>query len=154
MALINNFYAWLFCAFAALGACLYGYDGVYFTGVSAMDIFAEHFGSKQTDGAYAISASDLSIMTSVINIGELVGSLTAAPLNDFLGRKGVFLIASITIIIGVILQIAADYQQSFLIGGRILLGYGVGNFSATSPLYMGVSREREKIHQSARPNPE
>ena len=78
-------------------------------------------------------------MTSVINIGEFVGSLSAAPLNDYLGRKGVFLVGSIMIIVGVILQLAADHQTSYIIGGRILLGYGVGNFSATSPLYIGVS---------------
>lgn len=36
MARINHPYAWAFCAFAALGACLYGYDGVYFNGVSSL----------------------------------------------------------------------------------------------------------------------
>ncbi|KAK6812278.1 hypothetical protein RU639_011977 [Aspergillus parasiticus] len=76
-------------------------------------------------------------MTSVINIGELVGSLTAAPLNDLAGRKGVVFIASIMVIVGVILQLATDHKYSMIIGGRILLGYGVGNFSATSPLYIG-----------------
>jgi SP family sugar:H+ symporter-like MFS transporter len=139
MAKLKHPYAWLFCAFAALGACLYGYDGVYFTGITAMDAFIRHFGSQQADGTYTISPSQLSLMTSVINIGELVGSLTAAPLNDYLGRKGVFLIASIMIIIGVILQLAADRQTSYIIGGRIILGYGVGAFSATSPLYIGVT---------------
>lgn len=29
-------YVWLCCGFAALGACLYGYDGVYFNGVSSL----------------------------------------------------------------------------------------------------------------------
>ncbi|GES63283.1 general substrate transporter [Aspergillus terreus] len=137
MTPFKHFYAWLFCAFASLGACLYGYDGVYFTGVSAMDVFARHFGTRQPDGSYAIAAGDLSLMTSVINIGELVGSLTAAPLNDAIGRKGVFLVASVMVIIGVVLQLATDHKQSMIIGGRILLGYGVGNFSATSPLYIG-----------------
>lgn len=103
-----------------------------------MDVFARHFGTRQPDGSYAIAAGDLSLMTSVINIGELVGSLTAAPLNDAIGRKGVFLVASIMVIIGVVLQLATDHKQSMIIGGRILLGYGVGNFSATSPLYIGV----------------
>ncbi|GAB1193198.1 hypothetical protein APSETT444_002401 [Aspergillus pseudonomiae] len=137
MAIIRNFYAWLFCAFAALGACLYGYDGVYFTGVSAMDAFVQHFGERQSDGTYTIPASSLSLMTSVINIGELVGSLTAAPLNDLAGRKGVFFIASIMVVVGVVLQLATDHKHSMIIAGRILLGYGVGNFSATSPLYIG-----------------
>jgi len=139
MLKIQHPYAWLFCAFAALGACLYGYDGVYFTGVTAIDKFIEHFGTPKADGTYEISSSRLSLMTSVINIGELVGSLSAAPVNDYLGRKGVFLVASVMIIVGVILQLAATHQVSYIIGGRILLGYGVGNLSATSPLYIGVS---------------
>lgn len=104
-----------------------------------MDAFVEHFGERQSDGSYAIPASSLSLMTSVINIGELVGSLTAAPLNDLTGRKGVFFIASIMVVVGVILQLATDHKHSMIIAGRILLGYGVGNFSATSPLYIGVS---------------
>ncbi|OBT54296.1 hypothetical protein VE04_05318 [Pseudogymnoascus sp. 24MN13] len=103
-----------------------------------MDIFVEHFGTQKADGSYEISSSQLSLMTSVINIGELLGSLTAAPLNDYLGRKGVFLIASIAIIIGVILQLVTDHNTSYIMGGRIILGYGVGNFSATSPLYIGL----------------
>lgn len=135
---IKHLYVWLFAGFAAIGACLYGYDGVYFTGVSAMEVFAKHFGDKQPDGSYAVASSELSIMTSVINIGELVGSLCAAPLNDFFGRKGVFFIASSIVIVGVILQLVTDHKQSLIIGGRILLGYGVGAFAATSPLYIAV----------------
>ncbi|EOD48664.1 Sugar/inositol transporter [Neofusicoccum parvum] len=138
MGRLEHPYAWLFCAFAALGACLYGYDGVYFTGVSAMDIFIEHFGTPKADGSgYEIKASDLSVMTSMINVGELVGSLTAAPLNDFLGRKGVFLIGAATVIVGVVLQLATDHSHAYIIGGRVILGYGVGAFSSTSPLYIG-----------------
>lgn len=131
-------YVWLFCGFAALGACLYGYDGVYFNGVSTLDVFVHHFGQEQPDGTYAISPSRLSIMTSMINVGELIGSLTAAPLNDLFGRKGVIGIATLAITIGVILQLATASSVGLIIGGRVILGYGVGNFSATSPLYMGV----------------
>ncbi|KAF2653311.1 general substrate transporter [Lophiostoma macrostomum CBS 122681] len=130
-------YIWLFCAFAALGACQYGYDGVYFSGIQAMSTFVHHFGTQQFDGTYAISASDLSIMSSMINVGELVGSLGAAPLNDFLGRKGAFLVSAITAIIGTVLQIVTDHDKGIVIGGRVVLGLGVGIFSSTSPLYIG-----------------
>ena len=75
----------------------------------------------------------------MINVGELVGSLTAAPLNDYLGRKLVFLIATITIIVGVVLQLSSNSNRGYITGGRVILGYGVGAFSSTSPLYMGVS---------------
>lgn len=136
---IKHPYAWLYCAFAALGACLYGYDGVYFTGVTAMQVFADHFGNTvdATTGLKTISASQLSLLTSMINVGELVGSLSAAPLNDYLGRKAVLLIGAITVTIGVILQLVANSGDGLIIGGRIILGFGVGNFSSTSLLYMG-----------------
>ncbi|OJD39880.1 sugar transporter protein [Diplodia corticola] len=136
---VEHPYAWLFSAFAALGACLYGYDGVYFTGVSEMGVFLEHFGTPKADGSgdYEIKPAELAVMTSMINVGELVGSLTAAPLNDFLGRKGVFLVGAVTVIVGVILQLSTDHSHAYIIGGRIILGYGVGAFSSTSPLYIG-----------------
>jgi SP family sugar:H+ symporter-like MFS transporter len=78
-------------------------------------------------------------MTSMINVGELIGSLVAAPLNDALGRKGVFMAGTVTIIIGVILQLVTTSNRALVTAGRAILGFGVGNFSATSPLYMGVS---------------
>ncbi|CAI6337816.1 unnamed protein product [Periconia digitata] len=130
-------YIWLFCAFAALGACQYGYDGVYFSGIQAMDTFIRHFGTRQPDGTYEISPSDLSIMSSMINVGELVGSLGAAPLNDFFGRKGAFFLSAVTAIVGTVLQVITDHDQSIIIGGRVILGLGVGIFSSTSPLYIG-----------------
>jgi hypothetical protein len=39
LAGIKHPYVWLCCSFAALGACLYGYEGVYFTGVSTLGMF-------------------------------------------------------------------------------------------------------------------
>lgn len=104
-----------------------------------IDVFVRHFGERNADGEYEISPSQLSIMTSMINVGELVGSLSAAPLNDFFGRKGVFLTGTITIIVGVILQLVTSSSNAMITAGRAVLGFGVGNFSATSPLYMGVS---------------
>lgn len=78
----------------------------------------------------------------MINVGELVGSLSAAPLNDYLGRKGVFLCGTAAILVGVILQLVTTSNRALVTAGRAILGFGVGNFSATSPLYMGVSHWR------------
>ncbi|KAI1076690.1 general substrate transporter [Whalleya microplaca] len=136
MAMIQYPYVWLFCAFASLGAFLYGYDGVYFNGASTLAPFLKQFGEQQADGSYSVPADQLAIMTSMMNVGELAGSLSAAPLNDFLGRKGVFLVGCVWVIIGVALQLAAS-ARSVMTVGRAILGLGVGSFSATSPLYMG-----------------
>ncbi|KAK6004815.1 hypothetical protein QM012_007594 [Aureobasidium pullulans] len=132
----QHIHAWLFCGFAALGACIYGYDGVYFNGVSSLDIFVRHFGTKTTDGQYKLSPSELSVMTSMINVGELVGSLSAAPLNDYFGRKIVFFIASTMLAIGVVLQLVTSSSRGLITGGRTIMGLGVGAFSSTSPLYI------------------
>ncbi|KXT09458.1 hypothetical protein AC579_8670 [Pseudocercospora musae] len=128
--------AWVFSAFAALGACIYGYDGVYFNGVTALDVFIRNFGSHTRDDTYAISPSQLSTMTSMINLGELVGSLMAAPLNDRFGRRPVFLIAAVVLVIGIVMQLAATSSVALITSGRAVMGWGVGAFSATSPMYM------------------
>jgi SP family sugar:H+ symporter-like MFS transporter len=78
-------------------------------------------------------------MTSMINVGELVGSLSAAPLNDLFGRKIVFLIAATMLVIGVVLQLVTSSSRSLITVGRTIMGLGVGAFSSTSPLYIAVS---------------
>ncbi|KAF5652266.1 hexose facilitator [Fusarium sp. NRRL 25303] len=130
-------YVWLCCGFAALGACLYGYEGVYFTGVSTLDVFVRDFGTRGDDGEFHISPQNLAVMTSMINVGELVGSLLAAPLNDLFGRKGSLLTGSVAVVVGVVMQLSTTSSRVLITAGRAVSGFGVGTFSVTSPLYMG-----------------
>lgn len=90
-------------------------------------------------------------MTSMINVGELLGSLSAAPLNDYFGRRGVFMTGTITIIIGIILQLVTTSSRALMTAGRAVLGFGVGNFSATGPLYMAVSITPPQLRHHRRP---
>ncbi|KAI1028530.1 hypothetical protein LB503_002546 [Fusarium chuoi] len=135
-------YVWLCCGFAALGACLYGYEGVYFTGVSTLadcqDVFVRDFGTRGDDGEFHISPQNLAVMTSMINVGELVGSLLAAPLNDLFGRKGSLLTGSVAVVVGVVMQLSTTSSRALITAGRAVSGFGVGTFSVTSPLYMGI----------------
>lgn len=78
-------------------------------------------------------------MTSMINVGELVGSLLAAPLNDLFGRKGSLLTGSVAVVVGVVMQLSTTSSRALITAGRAVSGFGVGTFSVTSPLYMGVS---------------
>lgn len=131
----------IYCSYAALGALLYGYDGTYFTGVQAMKTFINKFGNSrvlQSDGTYtkAISSGALSIMTSIVYVGELIGSLSASFVQDRHGRKGGIFVAMIAVVIGVIIQLAAEGQQGVIIAGRIVLGFGVGMVSNAVPQYL------------------
>ncbi|KAK7449812.1 hypothetical protein VKT23_013288 [Stygiomarasmius scandens] len=125
-----------FCAVAVLGAVLYGYDGTYFTSILAMDKFDRDFGEQQADGSYTISSSDKSLFTSIVQAGEVVGSLFAGPIGDYLGRKGALAAACMLVTIGVILQMIVAGSHVLLIVGRLVLGMGVGVISNAVPLYL------------------
>lgn len=60
MSRIQYPYVWLFCGFAALGACLYGYDGVYFNGVSTLGT------SAARSDVYSVRGADKGLQTPVV----------------------------------------------------------------------------------------
>jgi len=86
--------------------------------------------STQPDGK--LTASQDSLIVSILSAGTFFGALTAAPFGDLLGRRwGLMASAGIVFNLGVILQTAATRQPLF-IAGRFFAGYGVGLVSALS----------------------
>lgn len=103
-----------------------------------MKPFISDYGtSTDATGATALTTSFLSLTASIIYVGELVGAMLAAPINDFFGRKIVFYCASVCIIIGAIVQLVARGSEGLIILGRILIGLGIGKFTVTCLLYIG-----------------
>ncbi|KAJ5674129.1 hypothetical protein N7462_009568 [Penicillium macrosclerotiorum] len=132
------------CAISAIGALCYGYDQTYYTGILGMQAFKDVYGYYDAStGAFALDASFTSITTSIIYVGELVGALIAAPVNERWGRKAVFSMASISIIAGGIAQVADAGIEGIIILGRILVGIGIGNFTVTCLLYIGEIAPRQ-----------
>lgn len=86
----------IFCALVTLAPLAYGYDGTYFTALLETPVFGEttlifhlpagadlpvrQFGDRTADG-YEISSSDQSLWVSIIQVGEVVGSLAAGPIG-------------------------------------------------------------------------
>lgn len=96
-----------------------------------MDYWLKEF-STQDDGK--LSASQDSLIVSILSAGTFFGALTAAPFGDFLGRRwGLIASTGIVFNLGVILQTASTSQPLF-IAGRFFAGYGVGLVSALSKL--------------------
>ncbi|SJX61557.1 related to HXT1-Low-affinity hexose facilitator [Sporisorium reilianum f. sp. reilianum] len=127
----------LFCSLAVIGAILYGYDGTYFTGILEMDRFKRDFGViNPANGLYEIPSNDQSLYASIVQAGEVVGSLIAAPLGDYVGRRGGFFGACTLVTIGVILQLVTIGSKALLTLGRGVLGAGVGVISNCTPLYL------------------
>ncbi|KAB2578922.1 putative glucose transporter rco-3 [Lasiodiplodia theobromae] len=118
--------------FVAFGGVLYGYDTGTISGILAMDYFKTEF---STVSPPAITASQESLIVSILSAGTFFGALTAAPVADFLGRRyGLMFSAMVVFNLGVILQTAATAQPMF-IAGRFFAGFGVGLISAMIPMY-------------------
>ena len=130
-------WALLYCSISAIGALCYGYDNTYYNGVLAMQEFKNDYGTRFVDGQKALATSFQALTASSIYIGDLIGALVAAPINDRWGRKTTFWFASFCILGGGICQVADTHHEGVIIAGRILIGLGVGQFTVTSLLYMG-----------------
>ncbi|KAL4970998.1 general substrate transporter [Aspergillus stella-maris] len=126
-----------YCLVAAIGALCYGYDTIYYTGIQGMPWFAKDYGQQDADGSYSLGTTFLSLSASIIYVGELVGALIAAPINEALGRRAVFLSASLCIIAGAIVQACSFGSHPVFYVGRVLIGLGVGQFTATCLIYIG-----------------
>lgn len=81
---------------------------------------------------HSITASQDSLIVSILSAGTFFGALTAAPFGDLLGRRLALMVSTgIVFNFGVILQTASTSQPLF-IAGRFFAGYGVGLVSALS----------------------
>lgn len=75
-----------------------------------------------TNGRTEITASEESLIVSILSAGTFFGALFAAPVADVIGRRwGLILSTAIVFNLGVILQTAATAQPMF-IAGRFFAG--------------------------------
>jgi sugar porter (SP) family MFS transporter len=134
----KNRWAYFFCSVSAIGALVYGYDNTYYNGVLAMREFKNHYGDHlDNDGLKALNVSFTSLTASSIYIGDALGALISAPINDRLGRKASFWVAALCILFGGVAQVADTTYESVLVFGRILIGLGMGQCTVTCLLYIG-----------------
>ena len=78
-----------------------------------------------------------SLTASSIYIGDALGALISAPINDKWGRKTTFWFAASCILAGGIAQVVDTHYEAVLVFGRILICLGMGQCTVTSLLYIG-----------------
>ncbi|KAL8292131.1 hypothetical protein RQP46_001597 [Phenoliferia psychrophenolica] len=78
--------------------------------------------------------STTSIIFSMYNIGNLVGSFFAAAITDRHGRRWAMFIGSFIVIIGSVVITSSEKQGQF-IAGRFILGFGVAIVTTGAPSY-------------------
>ena len=118
---------------AALGGLLFGYD----TGViSGALLFLRD--------AFHLSPTMLGVVTSTALAGAAGGASVAGLLADRFGRRPI-LIATATVFVAGSLVSALASDLVMLLGGRLLVGIGIGGASMLTPLYLAeIAPARER----------
>ncbi|EGW30228.1 glucose transporter/sensor [Spathaspora passalidarum NRRL Y-27907] len=122
--------------FAAFGGFLFGYDTGTISGILAMDYVKELFPAANMGPNPDFSASEKSLIVSILSAGTFCGALSAPIFSDRIGRRWTLIISTMFVFnLGVLLQTIAT-SNPLLIAGRAIAGLGVGLISAVIPLYI------------------
>ncbi|KAL6309485.1 general substrate transporter [Sparassis latifolia] len=123
----TTWFVWLLVCCTSISGLLFGYD----TGVISGALVT--IGSDL--GPAALSSGQKELITSSTTLGALIGGLLAGILSDYVGRRPVLAVADVIFIGGAIGQAVCHTVWS-MIGGRFLIGFGVGLASCVAPLYI------------------
>ena len=136
-SLRQNLLCVLFCFLVACGQFQYGLDLVIINGAQAMLGFLKVFGYPNPHAAigYSISADFQLSITSVMQVGFMLGCLSIGPLGTYLGRRYPFLVAGVVAIIGNTILIVAT-NKGAIIFARLLFGSSNGLFTGLAVIYI------------------
>ncbi|KAI0148670.1 putative sugar transporter [Xylariaceae sp. FL1272] len=123
----NMAYVYGLTAFVSLGGFLFGWD----QGVMAMIIADERWLRLMKPA----NEWSVGFVISIYNIGCVIGALAVGYFADVCGRERTISLASTVFVAGALLQ-ATSYTIPQISTGRLILGLGVGAYSAAVPLYI------------------
>jgi SP family galactose:H+ symporter-like MFS transporter len=106
-----------------LSGALFGYDQGVISGALA--------GIKAN---FLLSALLVEVVTSWVTLGALFGALIGGELADRLGRQRAVLVAGVVFTVGSLVEALAP-GTLVLVGGRLIVGLGVGIAAVAAPLY-------------------
>lgn len=116
----------------AIGGFLYGYDTGIINSLLEMKYVKENFTGRGKSG---FTVNEKAILTSILSLGTLVGSLISPFISDKYGRKFCMIISLLIFFtIGIILQLCSHSYGLFL-AGRFVNGIGIGVISSIIPLF-------------------
>ena len=118
-------YCFILCC-SALGGCLFGYDSSNISSAAFLMSRSFHFDLNSWQNG---------LLVAIGVAGAFLGSAFAGFLGDRYGRKKTLLLADLFFIIGsVVLAAAPDYWT--VIGGRVIVGIGIGLSSVITPVFL------------------
>ncbi|KAJ7129330.1 general substrate transporter [Mycena epipterygia] len=119
---------------AFMGSLANGFDGSVMSAVNGMQQYLDYFGISGQDSGGGVG-STTALIFGIYSIGSIVAVPVAGPLADRFGRRGGMFTGSLIIIIGSV-AVTTSKDISALLGGRFVLGLGVGIVQTASPTYV------------------
>jgi MFS family permease len=111
-----------------------GFEYGYQQGVLGQSLVMTRF--KENFPSVVDSTTATGWLTSILQLGGVVGSLSAGVLGEIYSRKYTMFVACCWVILGSYLYVGASAgNPSLLYAGRFFTGLGVGLFSGVGPLY-------------------
>ena len=115
----------------AVGGFLYGYDTGVTNGLLEMNFVKENFSKNGIN----FNSGEKAILTSIISLGTILGSLLSPYVSDNYGRRFCLVWSLITFFcIGIVLQVS-HASFALLLSGRFINGIAVGIISSVIPLF-------------------
>lgn len=114
-------------AFASAAGILSGLDQSIISGASV----------KMNDSLH-LTSHEASLVSSLMPLGAMAGSILMSPLNEWFGRKSSIMISCVWYTVGAILCAAAT-NHHIMYAGRFLLGVGVGIEGGCVGIYISES---------------
>ncbi|ODQ82041.1 hypothetical protein BABINDRAFT_32637 [Babjeviella inositovora NRRL Y-12698] len=112
---------------ASISGFMFGYDTGYIS--SALVVIGTDLDNK------VLSYGEKQFITSATSLGALIGAIFAGILADLYGRKKVILGSNVLFLWGAAMQTGC-HTVWVMIGGRFIMGFGVGIGSLIAPLYI------------------
>ncbi|KAK7062039.1 lactose permease [Favolaschia claudopus] len=131
---VRSMQLYLILLVAFMGSFANGFDGSVMSAVNGMLQYTDYFGISGADSGGGVG-STTAIIFGIYSIGSIVAVPVAGPVTDRLGRRGGMFIGALIIIIGSVTVTTAKHVNA-LLGGRFVLGLGVGIVQTASPSYV------------------
>ncbi|KAJ7228311.1 general substrate transporter [Mycena pura] len=131
---LRSIQLYLILLVAFMGSLANGFDGSVMSAVNGMDQYLEFFGISGADSGGGVGTVT-ALIFGIYSIGSIVAVPVAGPVTDRVGRRGGMFLGSVIIIVGSITVTTASHINAIL-GGRFILGLGVGIVQTASPSYV------------------
>ncbi|KAL1601769.1 hypothetical protein SLS60_006684 [Paraconiothyrium brasiliense] len=107
-----------------VGSIMIGYENLALSVCLAMPAFQMTFASEN-NGVLLIPAHWQSLWNAMFNVMTIVGSIAAGPIQDWLGRRAIFLTVILVASAGIAVAFVSERPATYL-GAKILTGFALG----------------------------